>query len=140
MMFLLNAAAAQSVVGTWHGRFSVDTSKLPKVTDLKQKQLLSDGLKRMHTTLGRAVMTLTLKGDKTYRFVGENLPGPNKSSHTEGTYAQVGNTLTLTTKKENGKPPKGEALKPHKLTVEGSHLVRKLEGAGQVRISIIFGR
>src|SRR5262249_35570637 len=56
------AAFAQSPVGSWKGKISVDTSAMPKPQNAQQ----ADMIKKAMDAVSKITLQLNLKGDKTY--------------------------------------------------------------------------
>lgn len=104
--------AATNVVGSWTGRVSVDTSKLPQQSDpLAQKQM-----KTMRDMMAKVVLHVKLKADKTYTATTTGVPG-GKEQKEAGTWSISGSTVTIKTTTSNGKPATGQAAKAQKLAL-----------------------
>ncbi len=133
---------AQSVVGAWHGHFVIDRTTLPKAQTPQQQQQMQQRLKMMDGMLQRAKLNLNLTSAKTYVFTGEGLPTTKGIQTSEGVYSLAGNSLILTSKKENGKPPTGMSARPQRVAIgaRGRTLTLMVPNGGPVKISIVFTR
>lgn len=108
-LFVAAAAIAQSGVGgAWKGKVQLDESKLPKVTDPKQKEMMNKiiaGVKKM-------TLHLDLKSNKTFTLKASDVPVPPngqkpKNDTAEGTWSQKGSVITLKFTKTAGMNPQG---------------------------------
>jgi hypothetical protein len=135
-------AIAQSVTGVWHGKFNVDTSGVTRPTDPAARKAMEDKIKLMGSMIAKAKLTLTLKPDKTFQLVAENVPGTTPKDTVTGTYTKTGQELILITKMDNGKAPTGNGTKPQKVAIEngGKRLVMLIQNASAVKVSIVYSR
>jgi hypothetical protein len=83
------AAASGPISGVWHGHITIDTSKLPPMTDPTQKQMVQAQIK----AASQVKVTLTLKGDKTFSVVTTG--GPKAQPPTNGTYTATATSVTI---------------------------------------------
>jgi hypothetical protein len=132
-----SALAATNVVGTWSGKVVFDTSKLPKPSTPEQKKQFDTAMAQ----LDKYRVTLKLKANKT--FTVNSPAGFGQPAHAaEGTWKMRGQTVTLTTTKEDGKKPTAESAKPQDMTVaKDGKSITMLPPKGQAAMfKVVFKR
>lgn len=112
IVLLASSVLAVNVVGKWKGKVVVDTTKFPKASNPDQQKAMDSGL----AMLKKMQFSIDLKANKTYVAVATNLPGHAGPQKDEGTWKLDGNTLWLTSVKQNGKPAQDK--KPKKFLVQ----------------------
>lgn len=127
------SAIAQNPVGAWKGKIQMDASSMPKAQNAQQQQMIDKMLAQMKSiTLG-----LNVKANKTFTIDVPSVGG-QPGMKGEGTWSQKGNSVTLVTTKQNGKPPKNS--KPQTLKLESAKKMVLTNMEGPQKVSIIFTR
>jgi hypothetical protein len=131
---LTTAVFAQSVVGAWKGKVSMDLSKFPKAQNPQQQQMIDQMVEQMK----KMQISLSLAANKTYTATASGLPGQQGAQKAEGKWTLAGRTLTLTTTKENGKAPKNNKPQKFTLSPDGKKLTMVMEQGGPPGMSLVF--
>jgi hypothetical protein len=115
---------AAGVEGAWKGKVTFDRTAMPKAPNPQAQKQMEDGL----AMVKKMAISLTLRPNKTYTAVATNVPGRTGPEKSEGTWKQQGNTLWLTSVKENGKPAKDKT--PQKFMILDGGKKLSLSAAG----------
>lgn len=95
---------AQNPVGTWKGKFNFKYPPMPANATPQQKAQFTE----MKSRMDKAVIFLTIKGDKTFTIKAEGMPMASAGTE-KGTWTQAGKAVTLKTspnpKNPNFNPP-----------------------------------
>jgi uncharacterized protein GlcG (DUF336 family) len=129
---LVPALSATNVVGNWVGVIVVDTKSLPKTNTKEQKAQMD----AMVASLKKARLALSLKADHTFALASQ---GGAVGNHTaSGKWTQSGDKLTVTTTKEDGKPPKSAQGQTQTMTISKDG--KTLTLAGTPMAKVVFRR
>lgn len=109
------SAFAQSVVGTWKGKTEIRGVNVPEGT--------TKGMSNMKNIM-------VFSKDGTFKQTVSDARG--KEGTSEGTWTQKGNSITLTTKKRDGKAATGNTSHVLTLSSDGKKLTRDL--TAQVKV------
>lgn len=126
----VTASFAASPVGTWVGKIVLDkTPEIPAQASPAQKQQMQS----MIDQIKKIRINLVVKSNKTFLLSAPAI-GPQPATKAEGTWAQKGSTVTLTTTKENGKAVSGTKAKPQdfQLSANGKSLSMGTPGMGKL--------
>ena len=125
-------AFAQSPVGSWNGKLSVDS--MPKAQSPEQQKMMAQIMEQIK----KMTFKLTMKANKTFKIDVPPMMG-GKGQTGEGTWSQKGSAITLVTTKQNGQPPKNS--KPQTMTIDssGKKMILKA-GEGTQKATITFTR
>lgn len=128
-------AFAQSPVGSWKGKILMDTSKMPKAANPQQQKAMNEAFAKVKAV----TLTLNVKGNKTFTITIPPMMG-QPGHNAEGTWTQKGNTVTMISTKEDGKP--STKKQPQTMTMDGTG--RKMTmvppNGGPMNIKIIFSK
>jgi hypothetical protein len=103
---IVTTALAGSVVGTWHGKVTLDMSKMPKARNAQEQAQMTAaiaGIKKIR-------LEVTFNANHTYK--GHSTDPTGKPVDSDGTWVQKGSQVTLTPQKHNGKPVTGVEARP----------------------------
>lgn len=90
---------AQNPVGNWKGKLNIKFPPIPANATPQQKAQFTE----MKGKIAKAVITLTLSGNKTWSLKATGLPmSPNGGE--KGTWTQAGKTITMKTTPKPGGP------------------------------------
>ena len=123
-ILIAGSVLGAGIVGKWKGKVVIDTSKFPQAQSPEQKKAMESGL----AMLKKMQFSLNFKANNTYIAEATNVPGQTGPQKDEGTWKLEGNTLWLTSVKENGKPSHDK--KPKKFLVQNGGKKISLAEAG----------
>ncbi len=87
---------AAGVVGTWHGKVLIDSSKLPPAKTPEQQRNMAMALNMVK----QVQITMNFKADKTYTASAKGGMIRKQDQSDSGTWSQSGNIVTITPKKK----------------------------------------
>ncbi|HRF58520.1 MAG TPA: copper resistance protein NlpE N-terminal domain-containing protein [Fimbriimonadaceae bacterium] len=131
-------AHAANAVGKWNGKLEIKLpANMPKM-EAAQKKMMDDMLAEAR----KMRVALELKANNTYVLKATNIPGPNKSATSEGTWKQTGSNIVITAKKEDGKAVSGDKAKPQTMVLskDGKSMTLNLPGGMGGSAKVIFTR
>lgn len=131
-------AYAAGAVGKWNGKLDIKLpANMPKM-EASQKQMMDNMLAEAR----KMRVALELKSNNTFVLKASNIPGPNKTATSEGTWKQTGSNIVITAKKEDGKAVTGEKAKPQTmiLSKDGKTMTLSLPGGMGGSAKIVFTR
>lgn len=124
-------AGAQGVLGTWHGKMTVNPSSLPPNLTPEQKKMAMSQIEMVK----KVKFLLTVNKDKSFKI---NITGgpQGQEQNTVGKWTQKANAVTFTpTDKKPGSTPMTMAL-----SKDGKQLVAKLPPGMANKASLVFTR
>ncbi|MBV6457398.1 MAG: hypothetical protein HONBIEJF_00506 [Fimbriimonadaceae bacterium] len=126
---------AQSFIGTYKGKMTVDRATVSANLTPEQKQMVEKALK----DLDKMKLTLTISKDKTFKLVSVGGPQTAKSNSSSGTWAQTGKSLKLTFKTVNDKPI-SKAQEQTLSIADGGKTLTLSPGQGAGKSKVVFTR
>jgi hypothetical protein len=123
-------AFAQSPVGSWNGKLSVDS--MPKAQTPDQQKMVNQIMEQVK----KMTFKLNMKANKTFTIDVPAMMG-GKAQKAEGTWSQKGSAITLVTTKQNGTAPKNSKPQTMKIDASGKKMVLNA-GEGPRKATITF--
>ncbi len=130
-------ANVADVSGAWNGRIDASSLKLPpEATKTKEAKAQ---VSKMFEDIKKFKIKLTLNKNKTFKVAATgNIGGKPINSTSEGKWTQSGNTITMTSTKQDGKPAADKT--PVKATVSGDGRTMTLSDPKMMGAKVIFTR
>lgn len=111
---------AQNPVGTWKGKMNIKFPAPPANAPPERKAQFETA----KAQLAKAVILLTVKGNKTWNITTKGMPMP--AGDAKGTWSQSGNTLTLKTDPNPQNPGRTAPPQAAKFSKDGKVLTISL--------------